>query len=142
MLIILGCDHAGFELKEEIKLSLENQYDIVDCGALSFDKNDDFSKYVMLMRDNFDKNPTAFIVAVCGSGVGMNIGLNKHLGIRCVLGHSEEEVIKARQHNAINALSLSGSTSIDDAIRMINVLISTKSLSGKYKRRMDEIEIK
>lgn len=141
MLIILGSDHAGLALKEQIKSYLENSHNIIDCGALVLDKDDDFSKYVLLMRKTFDQNPEARIVAVCGSGVGMSIGLNKHKNIKCVLGHSVEEVVKARQHNNVNALSLSGSTNIDLAKSMIDAFLSTKSAKGKYQRRMSEIEL-
>ncbi len=143
-MIILGCDHAGFELKEEIKKFLiKEKHSIVDVGAFEKDKEDDFSKYVVLMRKCFDDDISSKIIAVCGTGIGMSIGLNKHKGIRCVVGHDEKEVIKAREHNNVNALALAGRTITNiKAKKIVNAFLNTEALSGKYKKRMDEIEIK
>ena len=81
------------------------------------------------------------IIAVCGSGVGMSIGLNKHKGIFCALGYSKEEVTLARQHNHINALALGGkNVNKEEAIEMVDAFLSTGELGGKYTRRMSEID--
>lgn len=143
-MIILGCDHAGFELKEDIKKFLvKKKYSIVDVGAFEIDKEDDFSKYVILMRKCFDDDISSKIIAVCGTGIGMSIGLNKHKGIRCVVGHDEKEVIKAREHNNVNALALGGRfIKSAKAKKLVKAFLNTEALSGKYKMRMDEIEIK
>ena len=143
MLIIIGADHAGLELKEKVKTWLtEKPIDIVDVGAFSFDKMDDFSKYVLLIRKCFDQNKDAKIIAFCGSGIGMNIGLNKHKNIRCVVGHSVEEVSIAVRHNNINALALGGrTTTLAKAKKMIEEFLSCKALKGKYAKRMQDIEL-
>lgn len=143
-MIIIGCDHAGFELKNKIKEYLQQiNEDIVDVGAYLEDKEDDFSTYIHLMVKAFNLSENARIIAVCGSGVGMNIGLNKNKGIFSVLGHSVQEVEKAREHNNVNALSLGGrTTSFEDAKSMINVFLNTKHLGGKYLNRMIDIDLK
>lgn len=143
-MIILGCDHAGYELKEQIKSYLQQiNEDIVDVGAYSVDSEDNFSEYVQKMAKAFKIDSSAKIIAVCGSGVGMNIGLNKIKGVFCVLGHTKEEVQKAREHNDVNALSLGGRvTKLEDAKQMIDAFLLTKHLGGKYKDRMTNIEIK
>lgn len=167
-MIILGADHGGFELKEKIKEKLcKENYSVVDVGAFEIDSEDDFSKFVKLMCNAFDnatkenlsceKSPKnnenlgknneekakiedVRIIAFCGSGVGVSIGLNKHRNIFCAVGHSKEEVEKARLHNGINALALGGRvTTLEDAEKMVDVFLSTKSLGGKYVRRMQEI---
>ncbi len=142
-MIVLGCDHAGYFLKEKIKKYLQKKsFDIVDVGALKLDNADDFSKYVKLMQKAFSFNKNSKIIAFCGSGVGMNIGLNKCKDIRCVLGHNLKEVKLARQHNNVNALSLGGrTTSFFKAKRLVNCFLSTKELDGKYLKRMKDIEI-
>lgn len=163
-MIILGADHGGFELKERIKEKLcgEN-YSVVDVGAFEIDSEDDFSKFVKLMCNAFDnatgnlspqeshenlsKNngenaeiEDVKIIAFCGSGVGVSIGLNKHRNIFCAVGHSKEEVEKACLHNGINALALGGRvTTLEDAEKMVDVFLSTDSLGGKYARRMQEL---
>ena len=164
-MIILGADHGGFELKERIKQKLcSENYSVVDVGAFEIDSEDDFSKFVKLMCNAFDnatsgnlssqeshenlsenneenaKIEDVRIIAFCGSGVGVSIGLNKHKNIFCAVGHSKEEVEKARLHNGINALALGGRvTTFEDAEKMVDVFLSTKSLGGKYARRMQEI---
>ena len=166
-MIILGADHGGFELKEKIKEKLCNEnYPVVDVGAFEVDSEDDFSKFVKLMCNAFDnatgnlscknspkndensnenneKNAEiqdVKIIAFCGSGVGVSIGLNKHKNIFCAVGHSKEEVEKACLHNGINALALGGRvTTYDDAEKMVDVFLSTKPLGGKYARRMQEL---
>ena len=142
-MIIIGCDHAGFELKEKIKKYLinKNEYAVVDVGAFKLDNEDNFSNYVNLMLKCFDENKSSKIIAVCGSGVGMSIGLNKHKGVFCVLGYSEEEVKTARLHNDVNALAIGGRvTSFSKAKKMIEVFLTTEHLNGKYKKRMEEID--
>lgn len=166
-MIILGADHGGFELKERIKQKLcgEN-YSVVDVGAFEIDCEDDFSKFVKLMCNAFDNATKSAsckksqenvenlsenngknaeiedvkIIAFCGSGVGVSIGLNKHKNIFCAVGHNKEEVEKARLHNGINALALGGRvTTFEDAEKMVDVFLSTDSLGGKYARRMQEL---
>ena len=144
-MIFLLCDHAGFDLKESIKNRLfKKGYDIVDVGAFTKDDNDDFSTYINLVKKSFDcSKKEDKIIAVCGSGVGMNIGLNKIKGVRCVVGHNVKEVQTAREHNNINALALGGRCVGEiSAYKMIDTFLSTVALGGKYKKRMDDIEIK
>jgi ribose 5-phosphate isomerase B len=167
-MIILGADHGGFLLKEKIKEKLcDKGYSVVDVGAFEEDSDDDFSKFVKLMCKAFDKATAekitsqnsqvieeklgknekkidefedVKIIAFCGSGVGVSIGLNKHKNIFCAVGHSKDEVEKACLHNGINALALGGRvTAVDDAEKMVEVFLSTKSLGGKYARRMQEL---
>lgn len=144
-MIVLLCDHAGFELKEYLKNRLvKENFDIVDVGACKLDENDDFSTYVGIVRKTIDiSNGENEIIAICGSGVGMCIGLNKIKGIRCVVGHSVSEVEMARLHNDVNALALGGRvTGKKVAYKMVKTFLETKSLGGKYARRMSDIEIK
>ena len=141
-MIILGADHAGYELKEEIKKYLiEQNEDIVDVGAFKIDNEDNFSSFVKLMSKAFEDNKNAKIIACCGSGVGMNIGLNKIRNVFCCLGHGVEEVAKAREHNNINALALGGrTTQFDLALKMVETFLSTEHLGGKYTKRMEEVD--
>jgi len=142
-MVIIGADHAGFELKEKVKKFLQKEgEDIVDIGAFKVDNSDDFSYYVRLFAKTFCQGEDCKIISVCGSGVGMSVGLNKQKGIRSLVGHTVEEVVLAREHNNVNALALSGrTTSLILAKKMIKAFLETKNLKGKYERRMKEIEI-
>jgi len=92
--IILGCDHAGFELKEEIKkyLLLEG-FEVEDCGAHSFDKNDDYPEFIASAAKKVAEDPENNRGIVFGaSGQGEAIVANKIKGIRAALyyGHKVE----------------------------------------------------
>lgn len=143
-MIIIGADHAGLELKEQVKGYLQElNEDIVDVGAFEEDREDNFSKYVHLIIKAFNLNTNAKIIAFCGSGVGMSIGLNKTKGIFSAVGHTEEEVKIAREHNNINALCLGGrTTNIEEAKKMVKNFLNTAHLGGKHLERMADIEIK
>lgn len=142
-MIILGSDHAGLELKEKLKKCLQDKgHDLVDVGAFKEDSNDSFADYVKLMAKAFKECKDAKIIAVCGSGVGMSIGLNRNNGIYCVLGYSVEEVKTARLHNNVNALALGGRVlSLNKAKKMIEIFLNTEHLGGKYLERMKNLDI-
>jgi len=141
-MIILGCDHGGLELKEKIKNYLQKKnFDIVDVGAFELDKMDAFSDYVKKLKCAFYSNKEARLIAVCGSGVGMSIGLNRIKGVYCVLGYSVDEVALARQHNNVNALALGGrNISIQKAKKMVDAFLNTEHLGGKYTKRMLDLD--
>lgn len=142
-MVIIGADHAGFKLKEKVKKYLQKEnFDIVDVGAFKLDDGDDFSYYVNLIAKIYKQNSSCKIISFCGSGVGMNVGLNKRKGIRSVVGHNAKEVELARMHNDVNALALSGrTTTFYSAKKIIKAFLTTESLKGKYEKRMKDIEI-
>ena len=141
-MIILGSDHAGLELKERLKEYLQKEdYDLVDVGAFKNDPEDSFADYVKLMVKAFNQSKDAKIIAVCGSGVGMSIGLNRNKGIYCVLGYSKEEVETARLHNNSNALAIGGRVfSFRKAKEMVDIFLKTEHLGGKYLQRMKNLD--
>lgn len=102
--VLIAADHAGFELKEQIKRELKN-YEWVDLGPSSTDRVDypDFAeKCARLVA----QTPGSLGVLICGSGVGMSIAANKIAGVRAALV-SEVAVAKlAKEHNNANILCL------------------------------------
>ena len=142
-MIIIGSDHGGYKLKEQIKEYLTSKsYDFVDVGAYSVDENDDFSFFTKEIIKKYNKDTTSKIIALCGSGIGVNIALNKAKGIFCAVGHNVKEVELARQHNNINAITFGGrTTEFDNAIEMIDTFLKTDFIGGKYQRRMNDIDL-
>ena len=140
-MIIVGCDHGGFELKNKIKDYLVDLDEIVlDVGALELDELDDFSTYARLIAKSMKKE-NAKAIAICGSGVGMCIALNRYEGIYAANGIDSEKVKLARQHNNINALCLGGRmVSYKDAEKMVKAFLETEFLGGKYQKRIDDID--
>lgn len=140
-MIVIGCDHGGFELKNIIKDYLVDLDEMVlDVGAFEIDNLDDFSTYAKLVAENM-KEENAKGIAICGSGVGMCIALNKFKGIYAVNGIDEEKVKLAREHNNVNALCLGGRmVEVDSAKKMVKAFLDTEFLGGKYQKRIDDID--
>ena len=138
-MLILACDHGGFELKEQIKGYLASKnFQFFDVGAGSLKPMDGFSDYIenFIKKMREDKDNRGIIM--CGTGIAMSIGANRAKGIRAALCHRTEYAQLAREHNNANVLCLGGRfISFDDAKKIIDVFLNTKFLGGKYKKRMD-----
>lgn len=140
MKIVMCADHAGFELKEQLKSFLKDNYDIVDVGATNVDNNDSYVDYAKKANKLVVEN-NCFGIYVCGSGVGMCIVANKQRGIRAVMPASVELTEKSRQHNNANVLCLGARfMTLDDAKKIIEKFLSTTFLGGKYQDRLNSIE--
>lgn len=143
MKVYLGTDHAAFELKEEIKAFLkENNYDVEDCGALIFDKNDDYPDFIGKVGEAISKDPTSRGIVFGKSGAGECIVANKFKGTRSFLGINEENVRLAREHNDANILSL-GSAFVDDetAKKLVRLFLETPFPGDeRHVRRIEKIK--
>ena len=83
--VLLASDHAGFELKEEIKRYLfKKRKKVVDLGTTSV-KSVDYPDYAHLLSKKIKKDKNQFGILICGSGIGMSITANKHQNIRAAL---------------------------------------------------------
>lgn len=111
MQIFLGSDHAGVELKRELKDYLTEKFKgkeenfVLDLGVFTNDSTD----YPDIAREVCEKvleNKGALGLLICGSGVGMSIAANKRDGIRAVLANNELTARMARQHNDANVLCM------------------------------------
>lgn len=142
MKIFLGTDHAGFELKEEIKKFLTEQgHEVIDCGAASFDPNDDYPDFCSEAAKKVSENPGSMGFVLGKSGAGEAIVANKIKGIRAVLAVNEENVKLAREHNDANVLSL-GSIFYDNetAKRLAKLFLETPfSGEQRHQRRINKI---
>ena len=123
----LASDHAGYELKEYIKTWLEAKgYTFKDFGTYSADSCDyaDFAHPLANAVEAGDCYPG---IAVCGSGQGIGITLNKHQGIRAALCWIPEIAHLARQHNDANILVLPGRfIDTDMADKILNEFFTTE----------------
>lgn len=142
MKIYLGTDHAGFELKEHIKSYLKDQgYEVEDCGAFTFDKNDDYPDFIAKAAERVSKDSASKGIIFGKSGAGECIVANKIKGIRAVLGFNRENVKLSRLHNDANVLSLGCAFVNDDlAKELIKLFLETPfSNEERHKRRIDKI---
>lgn len=107
MKIYIGCDHAGFELKEYLKDFLESEgFYFEDLGNNIYDPEDDYPDFAKKVAEAVSENPGTRGMLVCGSGVGMCIVANKKEGIRAVNAQSVDIAQKSREHNDTNILCL------------------------------------
>ena len=105
MVIPIGCDHAGFELKNKVVAYLATKnIEVQDYGTNSGDSVD-YPDYGHKVATHVEENGGLGIV-ICGSGNGINMTVNKHEGIRSALCWTEEIASLARQHNDANVIAL------------------------------------
>jgi ribose 5-phosphate isomerase B len=142
MKIAIGSDHAGFELKEQLRDTLRAAgYEVADLGTASTESTDypDFAAAVAraVRNGQADKG-----ILICSSGVGMSIAANKIKGIRAALGTNPEEVSFVRRHNDANVLAIGAKyTGAALAGELVNLFLTTEFEGGRHQRRLDKIKV-
>ncbi len=138
--IIIGSDHAGFQMKEKIKEELGNQYDFVDLGTDN-EEAADYPIYAEKVAKQVAVTPDSQGVLVCGSGIGVSIVANKVDGIRAALSYSKEAAKSAREHNDANIIATAGrSQTMDDPVEIVKTFLET-DFSGveRHERRVKQM---
>ncbi len=142
MKVFLGTDHAGLELKNHIKSFLEKEgYQIEDCGAYEYHKDDDYPDFCAKAAEGVAKNPGSCGIVFGKSGAGECIVANKVKGIRAFLAVNQQNVTLAREHNDANVLSLGSEFAKGDKAEQLVKLFLETPFSGdkRHKRRIDKI---
>ena len=144
MIIALGTDHAGFDLKEVVKKFLEeNGYKVKDFGAYEYDSADDYPDFINPTAEFVSKNNNAMGIIFGGYGQGEAMAANRYKGVRAAVFYDgpDKIVSLSRQHNNANILSL-GSRFIEPehAINVIKLWISTAFEGGRHQKRIDKLD--
>ena len=138
--IAIGCDHAGFDTKEELISFLEGENMLFkDFGTYSRDSVDypDFARPVATAVENGE---AAFGILLCGSANGVAITANKHQGVRAAICWGEELAELARKHNDANVLCIPARfVSEGDAEKMLDIFMNTAFEGGRHSQRVDKI---
>lgn len=137
--IAIGCDHAGFELKELFKSYFQSQFVFIDKGTFSVDSVDypDFAHQVAIEVENQGVN---FGVLICGSANGVAITANKHVGIRAAIAWLPEIAALAKQHNNANVLCIPARfVSPALAFEIFNAYVNATFEGGRHQNRIDKI---
>lgn len=143
--IYIGSDHAGYELKEKLKIFLsESNYKVVDKGAFKLDQGDDYPDYIIPVAKSVAQDPGSFGIIIGGSGQGEAMSANKVDGIRATeyYGGVPEVVKVSRLHNDANVLSL-GARFVGDeeAEEVVTLFLETKfSNDQRHVKRIDKIK--
>lgn len=140
LVIPIGCDHAGFEMKEAIVKHLQSKgFSVDDKGCYSNDSID-YADYAHPVATMVEENPGMKGILLCGSGNGINMTANKHQGVRSALCWKNEIAALARQHNDANILTLPARfISLNEALEMVDTFFSTDFEGGRHQNRIDKI---
>ena len=138
----MACDHAAFDLKEKIKKSMESKgYEVKDFGTYSADSCD-YADFAHPAAAAVESGEYPFGIAMCGSGNGIQMTLNKHQGIRAALCWKPELAALAKQHNDANFLVLPGRfISDDEAYKTVDAYLDAKFEGDRHLRRIKKIPL-
>lgn len=138
----IASDHAGYELKTKIIRFLEDEgYNITDFGAYS-EESADYPDFAHSLAKAVEKGEFKLGIAMCGSGNGINMTLNKHQKIRSALCWTEEIAMMSRLHNDANICTLPARyISEDVALKIVSIFLKTEFEGGRHQRRIDKISI-
>jgi ribose 5-phosphate isomerase B len=141
MKIVVGSDHAAYELKEAIKEKLIGEgHEVIDVGCDSTESVD-YPKYGHAVGRAVASGEAERGIAVCGSGIGISIACNKVPGIRAALCTSVEMAEMCRRHNNANVVCMGARMiSQDLAFDIVDKWMTTEFEAGKHLRRINEIE--
>lgn len=142
-LIGIASDHAGYDLKQYVMQWLDTKgWEYKDFGTYSTDSCD-YPDYAHPLANAIESGECYPGIAICGSGNGIQITLNKHQGVRAALCWIPEISHLARQHNDANIVVMPGrfiDTATAEAI--LNEFFNTEFEGGRHQKRVDKIPVK
>lgn len=135
MKVVIGSDHAGFEMKELVKVHLKDKgIDVLDVGTNS-NESVDYPTFGKKVGETVVNGPYDFGIVLCGTGIGISIAANKVKGVRAALVHDEETARLAKEHNNANVLAFGGrNTNKELAMKIVDAFIDAKFESRHEKR--------
>ncbi len=138
--IVLGADHRGYNLKEQIKeyLLKQKKYSVLDIGAFSLDSVD-YPNIAKELANKIKEDEEICGITICGSGIGISIALNKaSKNIRAALIYNKGTAKTSREHNNANVISLGADyINIETAIEWIEIFLNQKFEGGRHQKRID-----
>jgi ribose 5-phosphate isomerase B len=138
--IFISSDHAGYKLKELIKLNLDKKkIKYIDLGPQN-DRRVDYPDYAHIVAKKVKTNNKHIGILICGSGMGMNITANRHKNIRAAQCFNLKSTQLSRLHNDANIITLgSRLLSSKKALNFVNVFLNTKFEGGRHAKRIKKI---
>ena len=136
--IIIGCDHGGFELKNEIISHLEKRgIEVTDVGTYSTDSCN-YPDYARALCKRIQSGEFERGILVCGTGIGISIAANKHNGIRAACCSDTFSARMTRMHNDANVLCMGGRVVGPGlACDMVDLFVDTDFEGGRHQARVD-----
>lgn len=153
MKIYIGTDHAGYVLKEKLITSLKAQgHEVIDKGAYDYNEHDDYPDFVVLVAREISKNPDTTRGIILGAtGQAEAFTANKFPHVRavvyygkaeCVVDDEADVIVRSREHNNSNVLSLGARyLTEDDMLNTVNLWLTTTYTNGeRHQRRLAKID--
>ena len=138
MRIALASDHAGFALKNALAEWLrEAGHEVTDLGT-DGETSVDYPRFGSLLAETVAAGNAERGIAVCGSGIGISIAVNRNPACRCALVNEPLSAALAREHNDANVLALGARlTGIDLAKACVTAFLSTPFAGGRHQGRVN-----
>lgn len=140
MRIALGADHAGYELKNQIRQHLQLRGIEVQDEGTNSGESVDYPDFARLVAHDVNQGRAELGILVCGSGIGMAISANKVAGIRAASVGSEYEAQMCREHNDANVLALGARIlPVEKALKIVDAWLAATFAGGRHQRRVEKI---
>jgi glycine hydroxymethyltransferase len=139
-IIAIASDHAGYKLKQTIAEYLAKNNQLHDLGTNS-EESVDYPDFALKLAKFLKTNPDAFGIAICGSGIGISIALNRYKYIRAALCHDANDAILARKHNNANVIvfGAKNNTNNNEIFESLNNFLSSEFEGGRHQRRINKL---
>jgi RpiB/LacA/LacB family sugar-phosphate isomerase len=140
--VVIGSDHAGWELKEAVKhWLLGKNFTVTDVSEPALNPADDYPKYAFRVARAVAGGSFARGIVLCGTGIGASIAANRVKGVRAALCLTEEMAVLARKHNDSNVLVLGGRlTDPAGAYPIVGAWLSTVFEGGRHAGRVRQLD--
>ena len=138
--IVIGSDHAGYDLKEKVKEQLRDKgLEVEDLGT-NGPESVDYPDHAHPVAEKVENGTSDIGILICGSGNGVNMAANKHPNVRSALSWTAEIAALARAHNNANVLALPARF-VDEstAKSIVEAFLSTEFEGGRHERRVEKI---
>lgn len=143
MKVAIGGDHAGYQLKEELKQYITQLGHTVEDFGPDSEESCDYPDIAHPLASSITEGANQLGVAICGSANGINMTLNKHAGIRSAIIWQVDLAELARQHNNANVIALPARyIDLETAKACVKTFLETDFEGGRHERRVNKIDIK
>ena len=136
--LVIACDHAGYELKQQLIGVLES-FDLTDVGTYSLDSCD-YPDFAHQLAEKISSGEIKRGILICGSANGVSMSANKHVNVRSAICWNAEIAELARLHNDANVLALPARyITVEEAKEIVNTFFNTEFEGGRHHTRVNKI---
>lgn len=139
-MVVIGSDHGGYKLKEEVKKYLEEAgIEYEDVGTYS-EESVNYPDFAVKVAEKIQNKTAETGILICRSGIGMSIVANKFKGVRAAPCYNETTAKFSRMHNNANVLGLGADyISVNEAICIVRMFLATPFEGGRHMERVNLI---